>query len=255
MYKGDIPGDPALRLHNILSTARHAVGDDKEFLQGWADFFHLGDGREAQTEAMRRLALMRQLPIEIERRVASLELGEKASRYLRWRSGIHIVLYHTQLSQKWGDVFNRLSDDSMEFLAICSDRLMSANQFDSISNEELRWIQEECGKLIAAVNAADLDPRVREFILHHLDIIERAAIDCWVSGPLALRYGIEQSAGAWVVCSDETRARAKKSEFWPHVVTVFGRMWVAVRFTNDTLKLAEHVRGLLPDPTGTKPVD
>lgn len=242
MYAGDVPGDPALRLHNILVAAKHSKHGGDTLLTGWARFFGLGPNENGESEALRQLSLVRQLVPEIERRMGDIDdLGHRREKFLGWRGNVKKVLYERNLAQTYGSLIGQLDDNALTLLDVCSREISRSGCISDISNEELSWILNECGHLVSAVNAADLDPRVRELIMYHIDIIERAVMDCRIIGAKALRKGLEQGTGVCVTTPVELNDEVRKSSVYDQFIGILMKFERVTKSANESFKLFEYV--------------
>ena len=120
-------------------------------------------------------------------------------------------------------------------------------------SEKLLELLKEVRDLIEEVSRSQLDQYLKEYILHHLYLIDRSIEDYRFQGIAALRSGLEASVGAMVL-NQPTFDEAKKSSVGKKFMRILGTYVLIMSAVQSTAKLVQAVTKLLPD-VGTAAVE
>ncbi len=137
------------------------------------------------------LAEVLTLPAEIRKRVESdSSIGHEV--YLKWLPSVEAALSILHLDQQWAQCIDKF-DASVIYGIEVVDELLSRTQAEqTLDTDQLKQIHDEVSSLLKEVYAAaDLDPAIRNFIIHHLEAVERAILNYRLRGAAPLRREVE----------------------------------------------------------------
>jgi hypothetical protein len=190
------PDNPAGRLHQLLTAFRMNESQYPSAV-AWAGAVGLPDSSNA-SELARRLALVLQLPSEIESELAMLDEDDyDRDLVMRWQGNVVRGLGSIFTDRPSNQVAGDFDDVSLSSLESCSWVLHRHRPQRSVAESDLDRIKELISELTAELrNSPGINPELCQFLLLHCNAMSRALGDLAIRGPAALEDALHQAWGA-----------------------------------------------------------
>jgi hypothetical protein len=231
----EVGGDPAARLHRLLSDAR-GLSPQSTMRRNWAKL--LGVDPDDRTTLLKRLGEVIALPEEV--RLALMEAVQDHEDVARHLPEIEKALSLLNLdSQQWQQFTSSYSDTALRELEFISRDLRQARDWPTASSEDLDRIREQAQALLADVLSANLDQNLQDFLLRRLREV-RDALELFKVSPDAL---LEAVRGATCeLALSPPLGRFRRHRLVRALGGILTSIVVVVGATNQAWELAERVQ-------------
>lgn len=186
--------NPAGRLHEIF---RAMLGVSKDRLQkpAYEVFREILCSTEHRADVvLPRIARVLELPSIVAHRIEKIDRASR-QQFLSWTPTV-IAAFNTQnFTAPFKTFVAPIDDNTMSLLAFCDQALSSHAPEPTVSQETLDRMRADLQVFFGEVRSADLDEQLREYVLHYIDLIDRALIDYRIMGFDAITHGIAQAGG------------------------------------------------------------
>lgn len=226
----------ATRLHRLLQQAENHA-NDKQVMETWAKIFAITEPRankRALLVAERLAAMLRELE-QIQTQMRQADFSD--SLYASALTNIEQCLSSMLLSGSWSQVKQYLQRETLIALAFCSEII--PDEESDISPGALTEISNLVGELRSSLLEADISPRLRKLIEHHIALIEGAIAEYPIAGAKAFREAARTGLGELI----EVRDVLKEEKNSPPV-SKLDTVWKRVNETADIALKAERISQL-----------
>ena len=237
--------NPAGRLQRVLQRVA-AVDKDRgnqQAQQIWAQILALK--HDDHSGLFRRLAIIIDLVKEAVTAVKSLD-NIKIELYLAWEPNVKTAFDELNLRDRFANFARHIDGQTLAMLEICDDLIARSTPEGNPNEDELRKLRSEVFNLIGEVKQSKIDPRLREYMLHHLYLLDQAIGDYEYGGAKTLRIALESSLGA-VLINRPLYEQAKDSTFGNKFMRVLATYVLILGAVQGTEQLAESVARFLPE--------
>jgi hypothetical protein len=233
--------NPAGRLWHILDEARKK-GDGMKVREVWGQVF--GIDMNSTSQILEKQGEMIRLLMDVKRSIENID-GLNQDLYLKQLPSIQGAFATVRQSDQWKSFKNRLDEATMLSLEHCADELSKHSNERVLGQDELQSLREDVEALIDRVlDGTTIDPKLREILLEHLEIIRRAIINYKLHGSDGLQEAIKTATGA-VYLNRGIFEAEKDSEavdwYWKIIV----RIGTLTALVSDAHELAPGVAKLL----------
>lgn len=234
--------NPATRLIEVL---RDFNGNNQSAVEAWALTFEV-DAKDP--DFGRRLWGLSEAVDDIENTIAALVNEEELDLYLSWTSNIRLAINPGSMNYESKIVSDWLSNciPSLRFCAIEIDRQlpiakgMDDKQIDELI-ESIRVLREQ-------ISAAGFEPVFDFSIIRHLDLIDRALREYWISGIEGVEAGLETAIGFLYLNREKIKANAQtdlQKETLDALMQFIGNYQKVVGAASGTMKFLAQLGNLL----------
>ena len=226
------------------------VPDDQQTVMVWAKAFSIESGqvlKVAQVVATRLGCMQRELNA-VSRSLAAKGLSEHL--YSKALSDIESAISPMLLSTSWHNIKQYFPEANLVALRFCSEIL--PDEEAEISPDDLATICARVSELRELVTGAKLSDRVRDLILHQLDLIEQALAEYPIAGVKALREAFHRGVGEIVEANDALKTErdaptvSKLGELWKTFFEILDKALKAEQAVQLGQKIYEAIVAILP---------
>lgn len=233
------------RLLLLLRKAKSINEKGLRTRDGWAKLFRIPPDDTAQL--YHKVSKLWAIPQVVKRQVEQLpDINPRA--YLTWISLLDQAIKGQTLDGQWQQLTALITNDALNSLEVCSDKLRQHNPEALLNSEQLTKIHTDVQDLMNDVAEGDIDDDIKAFILKHLDIIDRSIRDYAIDGSEAIRTAAMATVGAVVVQKD-VYEKSKDTKLGDRFWKVLGRLLVLLSVTHTMLQLGNIGVDLLPAPS------
>ena len=134
----------------------------------------------------------------------------------------------------------------MSLLGFCDELLSSHAPEPTVAQEVIDRMRAELEVFSREVRGADLDPQLSEYILHYIDLIDRALIDYRIMGIEAIRTGVD-AAGGFVFTRKSAVQQVMQSEFKTKFAAAFVGLMILCQGYSGAKEMLSDAKRLLPE--------
>ena len=246
------PNNPAGRLHLILqraqSLAKTASGSS---MNVWPQVL-LCAGDTPRDLLFARIARVQELPNTVNIQMHKVPDLEAIDDYVCWVADLTDSLRRNNFDESLGNFISAASEANMAWIRQCDRVLQQHFPEPELTKEELKTLRNAAQQLVSEINQSSLDEQLKEYMLYHLDLVDRAIDDYHIVGIESFVRKTESIIGAMVCRSDLTQeaTQSQSGERFKQVVgTCFsfaGKYSVVRPLLLDAVKLLGEGKNLLP---------
>lgn len=207
-----VVNNPAGRLHAILTTLDETVGG-RTIGQAWSKA--LGVNEDDLPLLTSRIGEVFSLPQQIEDKLKWLDFYDDF--LVSWRPKLAELFSNTTLSSQWTSVKGHLTSNVLSGVGACSKQLSRFAPEPTISDDDLTKLNQEIDELYQTVKDAEIDEKLENFILKHLEAIKDAIAEIQIKGASSIQKEMK-AAVAEVAVDNDLRRKIESSEqgkdFW-----------------------------------------
>jgi hypothetical protein len=207
-------GNPATRLHAILTRAK-AVAQGDKMIDGWRRSLELpadADDLAVMSKVGRVFALPNIIAREIER-FKDLDFD----LYLAWRKDLGDAFRQIAFQSHFGQFSARISDSLLTTIRFCAHELEKRVPEKEISREQVDELREAVWKLYDEVLKSDLPPVLFRYALDHLFLIIEALDSHVITGATAIEMALNSVIGSVATQHEVAKKFSETSlgdQFW-----------------------------------------
>lgn len=246
MTDGVSMNNPAGRLYRFLSQAKGNIKD--RGLQGWAKTLHID--LQHRDRLLTAIGMVWRLPGQVDSDLRQID-DLKHDLYLSWVEPMETCLAHLSFEGGFGSFLSAATPDALNLIAICDGLLAKGKPEVNIDESELEALQEQIRKLIEEIQASDLDPSAREYMIGVLIGLDSSLLYYRIDGTQSLYEATTRIVGDFVIKQDtikQTRASPEGERFWDvcRKIALIGIVFqTGQQLLTATVGIPEHVKGLL----------
>lgn len=233
--------DPAQRLLALLQEARK-FDDNPSAYEAWCRLFRIRPDDEAGF--YHHLGRVYALPLLIRKKIEHIR-DIRSEAYLYWIPMLSEALRGCRLEGNWNDFLKRISDAVLAGLEICSDTLRRNCPERTLSNDQLEVLLRDVRGLVDEVVASDIAETLKQYMLKHLDMVERAIQDHRLHGTEPLENAVAAVVGS-VFLREGIQQEIANTDVGNRFWTLMGRVLMIVGITAGTAQITRDVLNLLP---------
>jgi hypothetical protein len=246
----ETPDNSAGRFLIVLERMRSPQLRTNNAADAWANI--LGINVKEPARLLRGIADVGALALEVRDAVGVLD-GINAAHLASWVPKFFAPWEHFNLSTPF-DQFARTVDDTMlALIRIADDMLHRQRPEPVVPADQLKEIRSQVDLLARDISSAKLDREFKDYLLHHLDIIEEAIAGYRLKGFRSLRRGLEQSVGVCVL----DRKRFEKLDTTPlgsRLLKILSAYVLILKAVSGTFQLVDEIeQHLLPNHVVSEP--
>jgi hypothetical protein len=203
------------------------------------------------------MALVLELPAEIESEIDRVDPEEfDRDSAMRWQ-GHAVSLLGPSLfgNENSGQVATRISEAWLTSLESCSFVLHRYRRQPVISDGDLERIRSLIAELRAAVED-ELAPgdELRDFLLHHADVMARALDHYQIVGTSELQGALDQTLGAVQRRGGEFESKGyTRRDAWKRFAKLAAGVLVVLQVPQTAMELPSEIRGAIEGPPAPAP--
>ena len=238
------PNNPVGRLVRLFDEAHKITNaGSTKAITVWAQLLGVEPGD--RTALLRRLGQVLELPAQAEAAVRAIP-GIEHGRLLTWVPKVEAAFKILNLDGTFGSFINPIDDTTLTALWVCQEKV-SEKWDEPVADEDaltalLKEVRELRREIVA--ESDDLGDYLRDYMLHHLDLIEQAIGDYRIMGIVALGRAFQASIGA-VVTEPAIFRQSVESSKGKAFIKVLGTYVVAIAAISQTLRLPADIKAFL----------
>ena len=233
--------NPAGRLWHILNDAKKK-GANLRTREVWGEVFDID--KNSTSQILEKQGEMIQLLMDVKRSIENID-GLNQDLYLKQLPSIQDAFADTRLNDQWKGFKSQLDKATMLSLEHCADKLSEYSNEKVLDQGELQSLREDVEALIDRVlHTTTVDPKLREILLEHLEIIRWAIINYKLHGSEGLQEAIKTATGA-IYLNQEIFKAEKDSEVVDWCWKIIVRIGTLTALVSDAHQLAPEVTKLL----------
>ena len=183
--------NPAGRLVLLLEQALE-INDQAKMKEALAKLFDLKEGN--QSEILRKLGELQQIPSQIREKVYSLDVNQEL--LLEGLKNVERALSSIRFGSQW-KIFKKFIDEKTVYsIKVCSDQLSKHAPEQVLTTDELDRLKERVRTFKDQLNEFKVDPELYRFIFEKVDDIERAIFDYNLTGAVLVQKEVESVVGS-----------------------------------------------------------
>jgi len=154
------------------------------------------------------------------------------------------VIRSHRLDSSWREHIDPIPEEALGSLETCSDALSRHYNEKSINETQLKELHTDVQGLLTDVIAAEIAPGLKEYMLKHLDMIERAIQDYQFLGAEPLATAFESAMGS-VFISKKVATEAADTPLGKRFWDILAKLAMVVTITVGVPQLPGRVGQLL----------
>lgn len=247
------PNNPAGRLHLILdrakSLAETTIGQPS--ISVWPQVL-LCASDTPRDLLFARIARVQELPNTVNIQMHKVPDLEAIDDYLCWVADLTSSLSRNNFDEPLQQFTGTANEANMAWIRQCDRVLQQHFPEPTLTKQELQALRNAAQQLVSDINHSSLDEQLKEYMLYHLDLVNRAIDDYHVVGIESFVRTTESIIGAAIYRSDQTQ-EATESQFGERFKQVVGTCFsFAGKYATlrplllDAVKLLSEGKNLLP---------
>lgn len=236
--------NPAGRLYDI-HRAMTSVGKERHNKPAYEVFREILCPSENRADiVVARIVRVLELPDVIKRKIENIP-DIAHGRYFSWMPKLMNVFKSRNFDQGFEIFLGGFDSNTPSLLGFCDEVLSDHAPELVVAQETIDQMRAQLATFDKEVRLAELDERLREYILHYVDLIDRALIDYRIVGIEALKNGLEQIGG--VLSTHKSSAdQVMVTEFSSKFVAAFLGLAVVCSGYSGAKQLLSDTSRLLP---------
>ncbi len=246
------PNNSAGRLHLILDRARSMESKLSDpAITVWPQVL-LCASDTPRDLLFARVARVQELPNTVNIQMHKVPDLEAVDDYVCWVADLTNALRRNNFDEPLKNFINVANEANMALIRLCDRVLQQHFPEPTLTKQELKALRDAAQQLVSEINQSGLDEQLKEYMLYHLDLVDRAIDDYHVVGIESFVRTTESIIGAMVCRSDLTQeaTQSQSGERFKQVVgTCFsfaGKYAVVRPLLLDAVKLLGEGKNLLP---------
>lgn len=233
----EVKNNPAGRLHDLLSAARHQ-NPRENARKAWAAVF----GIEPDDTGTLLKMLADLIDLAHETKVSIQRLDDVNHQlHLKPFKKIEALLSQLNLEASWESSMNYLDEPTLYGLQFSADRLSRASGFTQIGNDDILSLRKQIEELVNSVVDSSLPQELKLLLLRNLEAIRHALLAYRVRGIEGLQEEVERSVGSILLHRSDIVASKDKPEeqkVWQSFFKVIEQLNKLVSLARNTKELA-----------------
>lgn len=209
----------------------------------WAKLFGISEDQTGQI--IRRVATLIEAVSIIERQVRDIPDQDHES-LLEWLPEVEGAFASFSLDRAWHVFSDKITEATLRALRICAGILSRKYPESSLNFEGLNKLRDEVFEFHAHVVEADLSANLREYILKHLDLIDRAIVESMIMGPCSVEAAIKQTIGEVFLDGAKMYSQCQNSDEGKRLWEMLGRFATMVGVADGVRQLSSLAGRFLP---------
>lgn len=246
------PNNAAGRLHLILQRAK-SMGDRvrEPSITIWPQVL-LCASDTPRDLLFARIARVQELPSTVNAQMHKVPDLEGIDDYTCWVADLTKSLRRNNLDEPLEHFINSANEANMALIRHCDRVLQKHFPEATLTKQELQALRNAAQQLVSEINQSSLDEQLKEYMLYHLDLVDRAIDDYHVVGIESFVRTRESIIGTMVCRSDLTQeaTQSQSGERFKQVVGTcfsFASRYAVVRpLLVDAVKWLGEAKNLLP---------
>lgn len=239
------PNNPAGRL--LATLERVHQQKDATIEKGWTTIL----GAQNRADLLNRLSAVVALPGKVELAVKQIE-DMNHDVYLSWVPQVKEAFSFNQFNERMGTIAQRADVAVMSLVRICDEQLSPNLAENVMPEEEHTKLSKVVRQLITETRDSDLAAHLKDYVLRHLMMIERALLDYRLQGIRVLEHAAEAAVGA-VLMRPERSGGVDSTGIGRRFKEYLKTYILAVTAASQTLSLPEKIKKMLPQAEDASP--
>ncbi|MEX0661197.1 MAG: hypothetical protein WEA58_10160 [Balneolaceae bacterium] len=183
--------NPAGRLVLLLEQSLE-IDDQVKMKEALTKLFNIE--LDHQSEILRKLGELQQIPSRIREKVHSLDVNQEL--LLEGLKNVEIALSSIRFGSQW-KIFKKFIDEKTVYsIKVCSDALSKHTPEKVLTVDELDKLKERVRIFKDQLHEYDIDPELNRFIFEKVGDIERAIFDYNLTGAVLIQKEVESIVGS-----------------------------------------------------------
>jgi hypothetical protein len=234
--------NPAGRLLALLRRGKKTDFLKMQAAQAWKVLLAIPQANDL--ELTHQLVGLAELPLLIKSRVEGIP-NVNHELYLKKLPELARTLRGLGFGVQWGIFVKSFSESVLDSLAFCDDLLSRENPDKRVDTDQLGSLLKDVGSLVDDVVASDIDNTLKQYMLKHLHIVERAIQDYQLLGAGPLEQAVEATIGS-VFLHKDVAVEVAKTPLGARLWNILGKLAIITTLVVGVPQLPEAVRKLLP---------
>jgi len=237
--------NPAGRLLAILKRGReHRSTNPAQVV--WSQI--LGIEQADLPLLLHRLGRVYALPQKVQSEIRQIrEIDHDV--YLKSVSKVATAFKRLNLAAPWDSFIKHVDDVAIHGLEFCDERLSNIAPEQALREDQLTKLHDEVRLLIDEVVKAQIDDKLRAYMLKHLEMVELAIGDYDICGSEPLETSFTTVVGS-VALDKETAQNVKDSAFGDRFWGCMGKLAVLLTVVVGATQLPSNIKQILALPEG-----
>lgn len=236
--------NPAGRLLVLLRAGRDKKKHNLPAVDVWSDLLNVPV--DDKTRLLREIGRVFQIPALIRSRIEQIPTVDPIV-YLKWLPKLEQAFIVSTLAGPWRGCIDYVDDVAIYGIEVCDELLSRHSREKTLPRDQLDNLLRDTESLVHEVADCSIDEDLRQYILKHLEIVDRAIRDYILHGAQPLQEAVEAAVGS-LVLNQETYKRTSETEVGGKFWKVMGRALMLVGITAATIQIGKDVVKLLPEP-------
>lgn len=249
-----------------MSTANNPAGRLHEILRAMLN--HKKDAQQTAYEAFRtilcptdhradvvvpRIVRVLELPTIVKRKIEAIQ-DINQGQYISWIPPVEKHFSTRNFDQKFEYFVAKVDTNILSLVAFCDQLLSSHAPEPTVAQATIDRMRADLEVFAREVRDAELDEHLREYLLHYIDLIDRALIDYRIMGFEAIKDGIVQ-AGGMLATQKASADRVMGTQFNSKFVAAFLGLAVVCSGYPGAKQIVSDMSRLLPEFAGQAEVE
>lgn len=239
--------NPAGRLLKLLREGTR-ITPSTVASDAWATLLNVSPNDKSTF--LRRLATVYELPALVRSSVEGVPNIDQEV-YLARLPQIAKALQQHQTNAAWGSFVKSIKAETLESLRFCDELLSRECPDKRVDTDELGPLLEDVRSLLSEVIANDIDHTLKQYMLKHLHMVERAIEDYQLFGTGPLERAVEATIGS-VFLNKDVAVEVAKTPLGAALWKLLGKLAIITSLVVGVPQLPETIRKLLPTPEEVK---